>query len=68
MGDALYLFSTQGISPSLIVFLRTDEKIQIVREGCAELRVEVISFSWCSRGLLLIERNPKKLILSKLKT
>ena len=28
------MFSTQGISPSLMVFPRTDGKIQTVREAC----------------------------------
>ena len=38
-------------------FLRTDGKIQIVREAYTVLRVEVKIFSWYSHGLSLIERN-----------
>ena len=47
-----------------MVFSRADRKAQTVREACTVLRVEVIIFSWCSRGLPLNERNLKKSILS----
>ena len=48
-----------------MVFPGTDKNIQAVREACAVLlREEIIIFSWCSRGLSLIERNLKKWILS----
>ena len=40
-----------------MVFPRTDENIQAVREASFVLREEVIIFSWCSRALSLIERN-----------
>ena len=57
------MFSTQGISPSSMVFHSTAGKIQTVREACTVLQVEVIIFSWCSRGFSLVERNLKKRIL-----
>ena len=60
-----YLLSTQSISYSLMVFFRTDGKIQTVREAYTVPRVEVIIFSWCSRGLSPMEWNLKKWILSK---
>ena len=46
-------------------FSHTDENIQAVKEACTVLREEVIIFSWCSRGLSLIETNLKKWILLK---
>ena len=49
-----------------MVFARTDKNMQIVREAFTVLlREEVIIFSWCGRGVALIERNFKKWILSK---
>ena len=57
------MFATQSIYPSLMVFPLMDGKIEIVREVCAALRVEMIIVSWCSRGLSLIERNLKNWIL-----
>ena len=50
------LFSAESISPSLMVFPRPNGKIQTVREACTVLQVEVIIFSCCIRGLLLIEK------------
>ena len=48
-----------------MVFPRTNENIQAVREACTVLlREEVITFSWCSCDLPLIQRNLKKCILS----
>ena len=46
-----------------MVFLLGDENIQAAREACTVLLREVIIFSWCSRGLQLIEKNLKKWIL-----
>ena len=41
-----------------MVFPRTNESIQAIREAFTVLlREEVIIFSWCSRGLSLIQRN-----------
>ena len=50
-----------------MVFPRTDENVQAVREACTVviLREQVIIFTWCSRGLSLIERNMKKWTLHK---
>ena len=58
------MFATQSIYPSLMVFPLMDGKIEIVREVCAAIRVEMIIVAWCSRGLSLIERNLKKRILN----
>ena len=47
-----------------MIFPCTDENVQAVRESYTVLlQEEVIIFSWCSRGLSLIERNLKKWIL-----
>ena len=48
----MHLFTKQGISTSLMVFPRTARTTQSVREGFTEPTVDVIIFSWCSRGFI----------------